>query len=143
MCNRKLIFGDVLLDHFTIFNAIVDLFSWVQDMPPAFEGDNDMRNGLKIFVAFDESNLVNTAEWGDEEANIRCGTPPKSWQAIETEYDGGENIPSDENSSEGDDWGPCRYHHYAIRDIAAGEEILMNYGEIEDVSQQGWVDIGL
>jgi hypothetical protein len=65
---------------------------------------------------------MNSADWDDVEANVRCGFPPKH---------------------EGDDWGPCRFHYHATRDIAAGEELLLNYGDFEEISQQGWVDIGL
>ena len=95
---------------------------WIQMMPPENENDNDVRNGLTVFIAFDESNLLNSADWDGIEANIRCGAPPK--------HEGGER-------------GVCRFHFYAARDIAAGEELLINYAEIEDVSQQGWVDFGL
>ena len=97
-------------------------WSWVQTVPPAHEGDNDLRNGLTIFVAFDESNLLNSADWDGIEANVRCGTPP---------------------SEEGGERGPCRFQYYAARDIDAGEELLIDYGEFEDLSQQGWTDIGL
>lgn len=97
-------------------------WSWVQNIPPENEIDDDIRNGLTIFIAFDESNLLNNADWDGVEANVRCGHPPKR---------------------EGDEWGPCRFHYYAARDIAAGEELLINYGEFEDVDQEGWTDIGL
>jgi SET domain-containing protein len=43
----------------------------------------------------------------------------------------------------GEEWGPCRFHYYAARDITAGEELLLHYADFEDVSQQGWVEIGL
>ncbi|KAL7536778.1 hypothetical protein ACHAXR_008126 [Thalassiosira sp. AJA248-18] len=97
-------------------------WSWVQTIPPQNEIDDDIRNGLTIFIAFDESNLLNSADWDGVEANIRCGHP---------------------SGSEGGEGGPCRFHYYAARDIAAGEELLINYGEFEDVSQKGWTDIGL
>jgi hypothetical protein len=86
------------------------------------DNDDDIRNGLSIFIAFDESNLMNSADWDDVEANVRCGSPPKH---------------------EGDDWGYCRFWYHATRDIAAGEELLLNYGDFEEISQHGWVDIGL
>ena len=96
-------------------------WSWVQTIPRVEnEIDSDIRNGLTIFVAFDESNLLNAADWDDMEENISCGIPLE---------DGGR--------------GPCRFHYYAARDIAAGEELLINYGEFEDTNQQGWTDIGL
>jgi hypothetical protein len=97
-------------------------WSWVQTLPPPSEIDDDIRNGLSIFIAFDESSLMNNADWDGVEPNIRCGSPPKH---------------------EGGDWGPCRFHYYASRDIAAGEELLLYYGDFEEISQQGWVDIGL
>lgn len=97
-------------------------WSWVQTIPPRNEIDDDVRNGLTILVAFDESNLMNSADWDDVEANVRCGSPPLR---------------------KGSERGPCRFHYYAAHDIAAGEELLINYSEFEDVSQQGWIDIGL
>jgi hypothetical protein len=97
-------------------------WSWVQTLSPTSELDDDIRNGLTIFIAFDESNLMNNAQWDGVEANVRCGSPPK--------YEGGER-------------GPCRFHYYAARDISAGEELLLRYSEFEEVSQQGWIDIGL
>mmetsp|Transcript_18077 Transcript_18077/g.39063 ORF Transcript_18077/g.39063 Transcript_18077/m.39063 type:complete len:322 (+) Transcript_18077:220-1185(+) len=97
-------------------------WSWVQTIPPRNEIDDDIRNGLTISVTFDESNLMNAADWDDVEANVSCGRPPMR---------------------EGDEQGLCRFHYYAARDIAAGEELLVNYGDFEDLSQQGWVDIGL
>jgi Arc/MetJ-type ribon-helix-helix transcriptional regulator len=97
-------------------------WSWVQMLLPTSETDDDIRNGLSIFIAFDETNLMNNADWDGEEANTRCGSPPKH---------------------QGDEWGPCRFHYYAARDIAAGEELLLHYGDFEEISQRGWVDIGL
>lgn len=97
-------------------------WSWVQLLSPTSEMDDDIRNGLTIFISFDESNLMNNAQWDGVQANVRCGSPPK--------YKGGER-------------GPCRFHYFAARDISAGEELLLHYGEFEEVSQQGWVDIGL
>jgi len=98
-------------------------WSWVQTLLPEDENDRDFRNGLTIFIAFDESNLLNAADWDDGvEANVRCGRPP--------EREGGKR-------------GPCRFHYYAARDIAAGEELLIDYGEFEDLDQSGWSDIGL
>ena len=37
---------------------------------------DDIRHGSTLFLAFDESVLINNAEWGEEIeiANIRCGT---------------------------------------------------------------------
>mmetsp|Transcript_29459 Transcript_29459/g.70025 ORF Transcript_29459/g.70025 Transcript_29459/m.70025 type:complete len:298 (-) Transcript_29459:143-1036(-) len=105
-------------------------WSWVQDMPRIDDGDEgekndvtDARDGLTIFIAFDESNLINSAEWDHEEANVACGSPP---------VDDGDYLV-----------GPCRYKFYATRDIEAGEELLINYSEFEDVDQSGWDDIGL
>mmetsp|Transcript_32079 Transcript_32079/g.69258 ORF Transcript_32079/g.69258 Transcript_32079/m.69258 type:complete len:393 (-) Transcript_32079:328-1506(-) len=97
-------------------------WSWVQTMLPEDENDRDVRNGLTIFIGFDESNLLNAADWDEVEANVRCGRPP--------EREGGER-------------GPCRFHYYAARDIAAGEELLTDYGEFENLDQSGWTDIGL
>ena len=101
-------------------------WSWVQTIPPAStngsDDDNDIRTGLTIFVAFDESNLLNSADWDGIDANVRCGSAPMH---------------------EGEERGPCRFHYYAARDIATGDELLINYGEFEDLSQQGWTDIGL
>ena len=84
--------------------------------------DCDVRNGLTVFISFDESNLMNNAAWDGVDANVRCGSPPKHM---------------------GEEWGPCRFHYYAARDITAGEELLLHYADFEDVSQQGWVEIGL
>lgn len=97
-------------------------WSWVQTVQPLDETDDDIRNGLTIFIAFDESNLMNSAEWDEVEPNVRCGSPPMHV---------------------GDEWGPCRFHYYAARDIAAGEELLINYGDFEDTSQEGWAELGL
>lgn len=104
-------------------------WSWVQDMPRKDDGDEgeindvtDARDGLTIFVAYDESNLINSAEWGHEEANVACGSPPVN---------------------DDDDRGPCRYKFYATRDIKPGEELLINYSEFEKTDQTGWEDIGL
>ncbi|KAL7497092.1 hypothetical protein ACHAWT_007452 [Skeletonema menzelii] len=97
---------------------------WIQEIMPETENESDIRTGLTIFCAFDESNLMNTAGWEDgEEANIRCG-----------DY-------SIENEEER--WGPCRFDYYATKDIEAGEELLMNYSEFEDEDQHQWTDIGL
>ncbi len=95
-------------------------WSWVQTVPPLDEMDDDIRNGLTIFFASDESSLMNGADWDEVEANVRCGSPPKH---------------------DGDEWGPCRFHYYAVRDIAVGEELLINYGDFEDVDL--WTEFGL
>lgn len=97
-------------------------WSWVQTVPPLDEMDDDIRSGVTIFIAFDESSLMNSGEWDAMEANVRCGSQPMQ---------------------DGDDWGPCRFHYYAARDIDAGEELLLNYGDFEDTSQRGWSEIGL
>ncbi|KAL7551432.1 hypothetical protein ACHAWF_015221 [Thalassiosira exigua] len=49
-------------------------WSWVQTIPPEND-EGDVRNGLTILIAFDESNLMNSADWDDVEANVRCGVP--------------------------------------------------------------------
>ena len=100
-------------------------WSWIQTLvttPTMIREEDDVRNGLTIFISFDESNLMNNAAWDDVDANVRCGSPPKHV---------------------GEEWGPCRFHYFAARDITAGEELLLRYGDFEDVSQQGWVEIGL
>lgn len=99
-------------------------WSWVQTLvaTPTMIRDDDVRNGLTLFISFDVSNLMNNADWDDVDANVRCGSPPKHM---------------------GEQRGPCRFHYYAARDITAGEELLLHYGDFEDVSQQGWVEIGL
>jgi hypothetical protein len=94
---------------------------WVQYIPKEADVE-DIRQGWTVFIAFDESGLLNNAEWGVETANLRCGTPP---------------------SDEGGEWGPCTYYYYATRDIEAGEELLVNYSEFEDKSQVGWVEFGV
>ena len=96
-------------------------WSWVQTLMETPTID-DVRNGLTVFISFDESNLMNNAAWDGVDANVRCGSPPKHM---------------------GEEWGPCRFHYYAARDITAGEELLLHYADFEDVSQQGWVEIGL
>ena len=111
-------------------------WSWVQNVPPAHENDDDIRNGLTIFTAFDESNLINNAQWGDGVANVRCGSPPEHWESLRSSEQA--SIPDMDEP-----WGPCRFHYYASRDISPGDELLINYGEFEDVSQIGWVEIGL
>lgn len=120
-------------------------WSWVQEITPE-KGKDDIREGLTIFVAFDESNLLNGASeevegegWvGGEEANIRCGTPLHS-----EHYSTNMNEGRDANEDEEERWGPCRFDYYATRDIEAGEELLLNYGEFEDEDQHQWTDIGL
>lgn len=84
--------------------------------------EDDIRYGPTVFVAFDESGLINNAEWGEEEANLRCGT-----------------LLDDER----DAWSECRFLYHASKDIAAGDEILMNYSEFEDEDQRGWVEFGV
>lgn len=115
-------------------------WSWVQEITPE-KGNNDIREGLTIFVAFDESSLLNAGSWdwgGGEEANIRCGTPFHSEQYSINMNEGG-----DANENEEEKWGPCRFDYYATRDIEAGEELLLNYGDFEDEDQHQWTDIGL
>eukprot|EP00985_Skeletonema_marinoi_P010581 scaffold4958_cov145-Skeletonema_marinoi.AAC.23 len=95
---------------------------WIQEIIPEEGNEVDVRNGLTIFCAFDESSLMNAADfdWGyGEEANVRCGS-------------------SDDNEE-----GPCRFDYYATRDIEAGEELTVNYDEFEDPDQHQWVLIGL
>jgi hypothetical protein len=94
---------------------------WVQYIPK--EGDvEDIRQRWTVFIAFDESRLLNNAEWGIKTANLQCGTPL---------------------SNEDKKWGPCMYYYYAMRDIEAGEELLVNYSEFEEMSQVGWVEFGV
>jgi len=95
-------------------------WTFIQNLKPLNETDTDVRNGLTIFIAFDESNLMNNADWDEVTANIKCGSPPQE--------DGGA-------------WGECRLHYYAARDIAPGEELLISYGEFEGADQQDWWDI--
>jgi len=97
---------------------------WIQEIIPEEGNEDDIRNGLTIFCAFDESSLMNAADLGvhlgyGEEANVRCGS-------------------SDDNEE-----GPCRFDYYATRDIEAGEELTVNYDEFEDPDQHQWVLIGL
>mmetsp|Transcript_41173 Transcript_41173/g.86356 ORF Transcript_41173/g.86356 Transcript_41173/m.86356 type:complete len:616 (+) Transcript_41173:209-2056(+) len=92
-------------------------WSWVQNIPPEGENDDDVRIGRTIFVAFDESNLLNSADWDDVEANLRCGRPPER---------------------EGVERGPCGFHYYAARDIAEGEELLIDYREFVDLDPTGF-----
>ncbi|KAL7480235.1 hypothetical protein ACHAW6_013589 [Cyclotella cf. meneghiniana] len=109
---------------------------WVQHVPKQQGEQDDIRHGWTVFIAFDESGLVNNAEWGAEEENIRCGTPPHSI-ADESTYT------SDGDHFDKERWGPCGYHYYATRDISAGEELLIKYSEFEDKSQVGWVEFGV
>ena len=99
-------------------------WNWVQYIQPEKEDDIDLWEGLSVFIAFDESSLLNAGDWNKwrDDSNVRCGSPPM--------HDGGER-------------GPCRFHYYASRDIAAGEELLIKYNDFEDESQEGWKDIGL
>ncbi|KAL7522437.1 hypothetical protein ACHAWX_007106 [Stephanocyclus meneghinianus] len=110
-------------------------WSWAQEIHPIDKDDVDIRNGLSIFTAWDESNLLNNADWEDseEEPNVKCGTPPEGWlEHDKNGVHGGEQLP----------WGPCRYHYYAIKDLEVGEEILMAYGEFEDF-HRNWPRLGL
>jgi hypothetical protein len=111
------------LPAYTACNVIE--WSWIQDFP--LEDENDIRNGLTIMTAWDESNLLNNADWEDseEEPNVKCGTPPEGWPEIE----------------EGE-WGPCKFHYFAIKDLEVGEEILLAYGEFEDFGRD-WPRIGM
>lgn len=97
---------------------------WVQRVEKDEGEADDIRHGMTVFLVFDESGLINNAEWGDEGANIRCGT-------------------SSQQDGEKETWSACKYHYYASRDIKAGEELLINYSEFEDVEQTGWVDFGV
>ena len=97
---------------------------WVQYIEKEEGDEDDMRHGWTVFLAFDESGLVNNAEWGEETANVRCGTPVKE--------DEGHDI-----------WSACRYSYHASKDIKAGEELLINYSEFEDASQIGWIGFGV
>lgn len=109
---------------------------WIQDVPPVDGSDNDIRDGLTVFVAFDISNLINAADWdADQEANVYCGQPlTKSSSDYEKK-----TLASEKQI----DRGPCRFEYYAARDIKPDEEILINYGEFEDVDQHHWREIGL
>jgi len=87
-------------------------WTWVQNIPPIDYEDDDIRTGLTIYIGFDEGSLMNAADWGDGiQANVRCGTPPKS-------NEGGDGIEAAER-------GPCRFHYYAARDIAAGKSAFV------------------
>lgn len=99
-------------------------WNWVQYIQPEKEDDIDLWEGLSVFIAFDESSLLNAGDWDKwrDDSNVRCGSPPM--------HEGGER-------------GPCRFHYYASRDIAAGEELLIKYNDFEDESQEGWKYIGL
>jgi hypothetical protein len=97
---------------------------WVQNVEKEAGEMDDIRHGSTVFLAFDESGLINNAEWGEEIANIRCGTL--------LQQDG-----------ESETWSSCRFQYHASRDIAAGDELLINYSEFEDKSQMGWVDFGV
>ena len=87
-------------------------WTWVQNIPPIDEEDDDIRIGLTIYIGFDEGNLMNASDWGDGiPANVRCGSPPKS-------DEGGDGNQAAER-------GPCRFHYYAARDIAAGKSAFV------------------
>ena len=36
----------------------------------------DIQQGWTVFIALDESGLLNNAEWGVKTANLQCGTSP-------------------------------------------------------------------
>lgn len=109
---------------------------WVQFVPKQDDEPDDIRHGWTVFIAFDESGLVNNAEWGTEEENIRCGIPPQLTAEKSTHSSDGEDRDDEK-------WGPCQYHYYATKDISAGEELLVKYSEFEDRSQVGWVEFGV
>jgi hypothetical protein len=91
---------------------------WVQWIPK--EGDvEDIRQGWTVFIAFDQSGLLNNDKWGIKTAYLQCGTPL---------------------SNKDEEWGSCMYYYYATRDIDAGEELLVNYSEFEEKSQVGWME---
>ena len=97
---------------------------WLQNIEKEEDDADDIRYGWTVFIAFDESGLINNAEWGEEEPNIRCGTLLEEDGVTET-------------------WSNCRYKYHALRDIQAGDEILINYSEFEDPSQIGWDEFGV
>ena len=84
--------------------------------------DDDLRYEPTVFVAFDESGLINNAEWGEEEANVWCRV------LLEDERD---------------TWSACRFQYHASKDFAAGDGILMNYSEIKDEDQRAWAEFGV
>jgi hypothetical protein len=100
----------------------------------AQHNDEDIRVGHTVFLAFDESGFINNAEWGNEVANIRCGSLLSS---VVGQQD------SDGTRDEQEEWSPCKYQYYASRDIKAGDELLINYSEFEDATQTGWIDFGV
>ena len=116
-------------------------WNWVQEITPE-KGDEDIREGLSIFITFDESNLMNSAliveDEDEEEANIRCGSP------FHSEHDS-TNMNEEGHSHESNQerWGPCRFDYYATRDIEAGEELLIDYNDFEDDDQHQWIEMGL
>jgi hypothetical protein len=68
---------------------------WVQWIPK--EGDvEDIRQGWTVFIAFDQSGLLNNDKWGIKTAYLQCGTPL---------------------SNKDEEWGSCMYYYYATRDI--------------------------
>lgn len=97
---------------------------WVQHIEKEEGAREDIRHGWTVFLAFDESGLVNNAEWGEEMANVRCGTLVKEDEGHET-------------------WSACKYSYHASKDIQAGDELLINYSEFEDATQTGWIDFGV
>jgi hypothetical protein len=116
---------------------------WVQRVETGRDDDNGddaqhdgnyIRVGHTVFLAFDESGFINNAEWGNEVANIRCGSLSSS---VAGQQD------SDGSSGEQEEWSPCKYQYYASRDIKAGDELLINYSEFEDATQTGWIDFGV
>ena len=84
--------------------------------------EDDVRYEPTVFVAFDESGLINNAEWGEEEANVWCRV------LLEDERD---------------TWSACRFQYHASKDFAAGDGILMNYSEIKDEDQRAWAEFGV
>jgi hypothetical protein len=116
------------LPTYTACNAIE--WSWAQEIIPK-DGTEDIRNGFSIYLAWDESSLLNNADWEDseEDPNVKCGEPPDGW----LENGGGHIM---------DSWGPCRFHYYALEDLQVGQELLLAYGEFEDF-HRNWPMLGL
>ena len=81
---------------------------------PLHANNMHVRNWLLIFVAFDENVIV------------RCGRP-SDWKGgsgdlrrVRRERDRPLRLAV---RAEGREWGLCRHHYYAVRDVEAGEEL--------------------
>ena len=81
---------------------------------PLHANNMHVRNWLLIFVAFDDNVIV------------RCGRP-SDWKGgsgdlrrVRRERDRPLRLAV---RTEGGEWGLCRHHYYAVRDVEAGEEL--------------------